>query len=86
MIVILPQAIRSVVAPLASVLIALIKNNTIAAAIGVSEAAVLMNTLIENESDKLIPVFLTIAAGFIILTLPVGLILGRVAQRMAVKR
>ena len=85
-IVILPQAIRSVVAPLASVLIALTKNTTVAAAIGVSEAAVLMNTLIENESDKLIPVFLTIAAGFIILTLPVGLILGRVAQRMAVKR
>ena len=33
-------------------LIALTKNTTVASAIGVAEAALLMNTLIENEADK----------------------------------
>ena len=34
------------------VLIALTKNTTVASAIGVAEAAALMNTLIENEADS----------------------------------
>jgi glutamate transport system permease protein len=85
-IVVLPQAIRAVIAPLASVLIALTKNTTVASAIGVAEAALLMNTLIENESDKFTAVFLVIALGFVILTLPVGLVLGWVAKRAAVTR
>ena len=85
-IVVLPQAIRAVIAPLGSVLIALTKNTTVASAIGVAEAAVLMNTLIENEADKFTAVFLVIAAGFIVLTLPTGLLFGALAKRNAVKR
>ena len=85
-IVVLPQAIRAVVAPLGSVLIALTKNTTVASAIGVSEAALLMNTLIENEADKFTAVFIVIAAGFIVLTLPTGLIFGSLAKRASVKR
>lgn len=85
-IVVLPQAFRAVIAPLASVLIALTKNTTVASAIGVAEAALLMNTLIENEADKFVAVFLVIAAGFVIITLPIGLILGWVAKRATVNR
>lgn len=85
-IVVLPQAIRAVIAPLGSVLIALTKNTTVASAIGVAEAALLMNTLIENEADKFTAVFLVIAAGFIVLTLPTGLIFGGLAKRYQVKR
>jgi len=85
-IVVLPQAIRAVVAPLGSVLIALTKNTTVASAIGVSEAALLMNTLIENEADKFTAVFLVIAAGFIVLTLPTGLVFGALAKKASVKR
>lgn len=85
-IVILPQAIRAVVAPLGSVLIALTKNTTVASAIGVTEAAVLMYTLIENEADKFTEFFLVIAAGFILLTLPTGLVFGAIAKRASVKR
>ncbi|MCF6523915.1 amino acid ABC transporter permease [Streptomyces sp. JJ36] len=84
--VVLPQAFRSVVAPLANVLIALTKNTTVAAAIGVSEAALLMQEMIENESDALFLVFAVFAFGFIILTLPTGLLLGWVSKRVAVKR
>ncbi|MDT0320643.1 amino acid ABC transporter permease [Streptomyces millisiae] len=84
-IVVLPQAFRAVVAPLANVLIALTKNTTVAAAIGVTEAAFLMRTMIENEAN-LIPIALLFALGFIILTLPTGLFLGWLAKRVAVKR
>lgn len=83
--VVLPQAFRSVVAPLANVLIALTKNTTVAAAIGVAEAALLMKEMIENEAQ----VFLisgVFALGFILLTLPTGLLLGWVSKRVAVKR
>jgi len=85
-IIVLPQAFRSVIAPLASVLIALTKNTTVASAIGVAEAAFVMNNMIENESDKIFLVFAVFALGFVILTLPTGLILGWVAKKAAVKR
>jgi glutamate transport system permease protein len=86
MIVILPQALRSVVAPLASVLIALTKNTTVASAIGVAEASLLMSEMVENESDALLGVFTIFALGFVVLTLPTGLLLGWVANKASVKR
>ncbi|TDP89186.1 amino acid ABC transporter permease [Labedaea rhizosphaerae] len=85
-VIVLPQAFRSVIAPLASVLIALTKNTTVASAIGVAEASFVMNNMIENESDKLFLVFGVVALGFVVLTLPTGLILGWVAKKVAVKR
>ncbi|RZS30557.1 amino acid ABC transporter membrane protein 1 (PAAT family) [Herbihabitans rhizosphaerae] len=85
-IIVLPQAFRSVVGPLASVLIALTKNTTVATAIGVAEAAGILRAMIEFESDRIMVVFLIFALGFVILTLPTGLILGQVAKKVAVKR
>jgi glutamate transport system permease protein len=84
--VVLPQAFRSTVGPLASVLIALTKNTTVASTIGVGEAALLMSEMVENESDALAAVFTVFALGFVLLTLPTGLVLGWLARRVAVKR
>ncbi len=83
--VILPQAFRAVVNPLANVLIALTKNTTVAAAIGVVEAAYLMKDMIEAEA-QLILISAVFAFGFICLTLPTGLLLGWVSKKVAVKR
>ncbi|MFC9248610.1 amino acid ABC transporter permease [Streptomyces sp. NPDC057136] len=83
--IILPQAFRSVVNPLANVLIALTKNTTVAAAIGVVEAAYLMKDMIEAEA-QLILISAIFAFGFICLTLPTGLLLGWVSKKVAVKR
>ncbi|MEV7571364.1 amino acid ABC transporter permease [Streptomyces tanashiensis] len=83
--IVLPQAFRSVVGPLANVLIALTKNTTVAAAIGVAEAALLMREMIENEA-QLILISAIFAVGFLCLTLPTGLFLGWVAKKVAVKR
>ncbi|GGX80437.1 amino acid ABC transporter permease [Streptomyces anandii] len=83
--VVLPQAFRSVVGPLTNVLIALTKNTTVAAAIGVAEAALLMKKMIENEAELLL-ISAVFAFGFVCLTLPTGLILGWVGKKVAVKR
>ncbi|BAC70197.1 glutamate ABC transporter permease [Streptomyces avermitilis] len=83
--IVLPQAFRSVVGPLTNVLIALTKNTTVAAAIGVAEAAALMKEMIENEA-QLILISAVFAFGFVCLTLPTGLILGWVSKKVAVKR
>ncbi len=84
-IILLPQAFRSVLAPLGSVLIALTKNTTIASAIGVAEAALLMKEMIENTA-ALLTVGAIFAAGFVVLTLPLGLLFTYLGRRLAVKR
>ena len=84
-IVLLPQAFRAVIIPLGSVLIALIKNTTIASAIGVAEAALLMKEMIENTA-ALLMVGAIFAVGFVALTLPVGLLFGWLNKRLAVAR
>ena len=84
-IVLLPQAFRSVIIPLGSVLIALTKNTTIASAIGVAEAALLMKEMIENTAALLV-VGGIFAFGFLLLTLPLGLLFGWLGNRWAVAR
>lgn len=84
--IVLPQAFRSVIAPLANVMIALLKNTTVASIIGVAEASLLMSEMVENESDSLLLVFFLFAAGFVVLVLPLGLLLGWVAKKVEVKR
>jgi glutamate transport system permease protein len=83
--VVLPQAFRSVIAPLGSVLIALTKNSTIASAIGVAEAAQLMAGMVESEAMP-IAIGAIFAFGFVILTLPMGLLFGWLAKRYEVAR
>ncbi|MFF6784070.1 ABC transporter permease subunit [Streptomyces sp. NPDC012510] len=83
--IVLPQAFRSVIGPLANVLIALTKNTTVAAAIGVAEAAYLMKGMIEKEAQTLL-IGGIFAFGFVVLTLPTGLLLGWLSKRLAVKR
>ena len=83
--ILLPQAFRAVIVPLGSVLIALTKNTTIASAIGVAEAALLMKEMIENTA-ALLAVGTIFAVGFLILTLPLGLLFGWLGKRWAVAR
>ncbi|KLO30056.1 glutamate ABC transporter permease [Mycolicibacter heraklionensis] len=84
-IILLPQAFRAVIIPLGSVLIALTKNTTLASAIGVAEAALLMKSMTENTA-ALLGVGAVFAAGFVVLTLPLGLLFGYLGRRWAVSR
>lgn len=84
-IILLPQAFRAVILPLGSVLIALTKNTTIASAIGVGEAALLMKEMTENTA-ALLTVGVIFGLGFIVLTLPLGLMFSWLGTRLAVRR
>ncbi|WP_280406868.1 amino acid ABC transporter permease [Nocardia carnea] len=84
-IIVLPQAFRSVIAPLGSVFIALTKNTTVASAISVAEASFLMKNMIETEA-ALLTIGFIFTLGFVILTLPAGLLFGHLAKRFEVAR
>ncbi|RYU12474.1 amino acid ABC transporter permease [Nocardioides iriomotensis] len=65
--VVLPQAFRATVPPLASVLIALAKNTSVAAAFGLAEATARMRGLTNNNADDRWLIFITFAIGYIII-------------------
>ena len=83
--VILPQAVRGSVVPLGNAVIALIKNTTVAAVIGVSECAGLLQMITENEGASLTMFFL-FAMVFVVLTLPLGVWITSVSRKLAVQR
>lgn len=84
--VVMPQAFRGAITPLGNTMIALTKNTTVASAIGVAEASGLMKEMIEFSPDQLVMVFLVFALGFVVLTLPMGLLFTTMSRRLAVKR
>ena len=85
-IIVFPQAIRAAIVPLGNTLIALTKNTTIASVIGVAEASLLMKSVIEMHANQLLVIFGVFVVGFMILTLPMGLCLGKLSDRLAVKK
>ncbi|MGE0220750.1 amino acid ABC transporter permease [Mycolicibacterium sp.] len=84
--VIIPQAYRGAITPLGTTMIALIKNTTIATAIGVAEVSGAMKSMQEARADLAVPILLVVATGFLCLTLPVGVLTSRLSSRLAVKR
>lgn len=86
--IVIPQALRSVVGPLGSVLIALTKNTTVAsvAGLGVQEASREMKLMFDQGTAPVLPTFVGFAIGFLILTLPMGYFFGWLSKRVAVVR
>ena len=84
-IVVLPQALRTVVAPIGNLFIALTKNSSIAAAISVVELTETADRL-NNETARAIPVFLGAALFYLVLTIPSGWAVGWLERRVAIKR
>jgi glutamate transport system permease protein len=83
--IIVPQAIRSVVPPLTSVLNALLKNTTVAAGFAVAEAGQITPTLSERGASVLIGM-IWIAIGFLILVAPLTLTQRTLEKRWSVAR
>ena len=84
--VILPQALRTVVPPLINVVIALTKNTSIAAAFGVVELTAVGTRLANANADAVLAVLAGVAACYLVLTLPSGWLAGRLERRVAVTR
>jgi len=83
--VILPQAFRAIVPPLASVMIALVKNTSVAAAFGILEAAARMRYFNNRTTDDLY-VFMLFALGYVIIVEIVSLGAWTLERRWRVAR
>jgi glutamate transport system permease protein len=84
--VVLPQALRTVVPPLINVVIALIKNSSIAAAFAVAELTAVGTRLANTNGDAVIQILVGVAVCYLVLTLPSGWLAGRLERRVAVMR
>lgn len=85
--VVLPQALRTVVPPLGSVLIAMVKNSAIVGAFGVGgELFSVQARLTSAQGLDLIPVLLGVATGYLVITIPAGVLLGVLERKVAVAR
>jgi len=84
-IVILPQAFRTVVPPLGSVFIALIKNSSVALVIGVQELTFQANHLAQATAQA-IPVYLGAGVVYLLMALPSGWLVSVIEHKVAFKR
>ena len=84
-IVVLPQALRTVVAPLGGIFIALLKNSALAVAISVPDLTSAAES-IGTETARNIPAYLGAAGGYLLLTVPSGFVTSWVERKVAIKR
>ena len=84
--VVLPQAFRTVVPPLGNVWIAMVKNSSIGAAFAITELTAVATRLVNTYPADVIAIFAGSATGYLIITIPSGLLLGVVERRVAILR
>ncbi len=82
--VVLPQAVRASVPPLASVQIALLKNTTLCGVFGVAEAYFRMAFFTNNEPGQRVGIFLSFALIFVFLVEIVSFFANRLERRWRV--
>ncbi len=81
--VILPQAVRTVIPPLGSLLTALVKNSSLVLAIGVAEASAQAQRLINDNENRfdLWAVIIGVAICYLIINLPISYFIRRAEKR-----
>lgn len=82
--VVLPQAVRAAVPPLASVQIALLKNTTVVGAFGVLEAFARMRSFTNDNAGERIPIFVAFALIFVVLVEMLSFAANRLERRWKV--
>lgn len=84
--VVLPQAFRATVPPMASVLIALTKNTSLAAGFGIAEATFRARGLANDNATARYAILLGVALGYIIIVEAISLVAGLLERRWKVER
>ena len=84
--VVLPQAFRTVVPPLGNVWIAMVKNSSIGAAFAITELTAVAAQLVNLYPADVVAIFAGAAVGYLVITIPSGLLLGVVERRVVVLR
>jgi glutamate transport system permease protein len=85
-IIVLPQAMRSVIPPLINIFIALIKNTSVAGGFFVLELFGVGKELANTYSADVIAVLIGVAVAYLILTIPSGLLANYVERKVAFAR
>jgi glutamate transport system permease protein len=84
--VVMPQAARSVIPPIGSILIAMLKNTSVAAGFGVIEATGTLRNLGRDHPQSLYWLFFGIAAGYVILVMLISVVFRVLERRLVVVR
>jgi glutamate transport system permease protein len=85
--IVLPQAVRTVIPPLGNVLIAMIKNSAIVGAFGVGgDLFAVGDTLTSARGEAALPVLTGVVLGYLVITIPAGLLLGVLERKVAIAR
>lgn len=84
--VVLPQAFRVIVPPLTSIYIALAKNTSVLATVGVAEAAYIMKKLGTQFTSDIYWIFLGFALGYVVLVLTLSGLSNLIERKLAVSR
>lgn len=84
--VVLPQAFRMTIPPLINVFIALTKNTSVAGGFFVVELFATTRQLANDNGNIVIPILLTAAVLYLVITVPLGFIAARLEKRWVVKR
>ena len=84
--IVLPQAFRTVIPPLGSVLIAMVKNTSIAAGFSVTELSSTLPRLVNADAGDLLLVLLGVVVGYMLITLPMAYAVHRLERRVAILR
>lgn len=84
--VVLPQAFRMTIPPLINVFIALTKNTSVAGGFFVVELFATTRQLANDNGNIVIPILLTAAVLYLVITIPLGFLASRLEKRWVVKR
>jgi glutamate transport system permease protein len=84
--IVLPQAIRMVIPPLINVFIALTKNTSVAGGFFVVELFASASVVINKRGDEVIAVLLAVAFFYLVITIPLGILAGRIEKRVTILR
>jgi His/Glu/Gln/Arg/opine family amino acid ABC transporter permease subunit len=81
----LPQTFRAIVPPLGNIAIALVKNTSLASTIGVAEL-LYGAEVVESRTFRAEEAFLAATVGFLLLTIPLGIVVNGLERRMLIAR
>lgn len=84
--VVLPQALRTVVPPIINVLIAMVKNTSIAAGFASAELVSTARTVALANPGSALWVFSGIAVFYLLITVPAGTVANRIERKVAFAR
>ena len=85
--VVLPQALRSSIPPVGSVIIAMFKNSAVVGAFGVGrDLWAVGRSLSSAQGYDALPVFTGVAIGYLCITIPAGIILAVTERKVAIAR